>query len=370
MDSKRLATILELVKPVCNSRSCLPILSHVHLSNNGQAVWTATDLEFGIRITTESIGEDCEVAIPAGKLLDIVKASGGDIIIHGLSDTGALTLESGRGQVKVATMEAQDFPCFLESWPSGLTVRTTDLIEQFENVLTASSKDKSRFNLNTVYCDGPNAKIVGTDGRRLATADVGWLPETVKALIPRGGLDKAVKAMKKVKKECPEVEIAFDLDGSRGNIIFLVGELAVITIRLTEGDYPSYEKVIPKTNSYEAIRFKTSEFMRALRQVRLLTSDRNKGITISFQGVDQVHLNAEHPDLGEAHVWFDGIDYDWASDDFIVDVDLLIDAVKKVKEDNFLLYPSKDFGPLMVNDSLIMPMRAKGKKLHEKYMST
>lgn len=355
MDSKQLAKYLELVKIAVPNKSSLPILTHVHLNNNGQATWTATDLSFGLQIVMESLGEDCDTCLPADKLQKLVKANGGDITITSV-DHNRITLDTGSGEVKIATMDGEDYPSFADlAGQYAQTVKASELIEQFGKVLDFVSSDESRFNLNTVFVDGKRGQLVATDGHRLGTVKADWISEDITALIPGKGIKQLVRILGKVKKEVKAVEVSFDLDMK--NVIF-VTDLFTATIRLEAGDFPDYVKVIPSEKG-RPVTFKTDEFMRALRQVRVMTSDKNKGIDISFAGISEVHLNVEHPDLGTGHVWFDTVDHEyWLHDGFLVNIDFLLTAVKEVNEETFNLYPPQtDGAPFYVEDSIIMPMR-------------
>jgi len=69
-------------------------------------------------------------------------------------------------------------------------------------------------------------------------------------------------------------------------------------MRLIEGDFPDYTKVIPKGNPNTA-KIEQTEFLQALRRVSILSSERYKGIKMEFKE-DKVSISANNPDLGEA----------------------------------------------------------------------
>ena len=69
-------------------------------------------------------------------------------------------------------------------------------------------------------------------------------------------------------------------------------------MRLIEGDFPDYTKVIPKGNPNTA-KIVHNEFLQAIRRVSILSSERYKGVKLEFSE-DKVSISANNPDLGEA----------------------------------------------------------------------
>ena len=69
-------------------------------------------------------------------------------------------------------------------------------------------------------------------------------------------------------------------------------------MRLIDGDFPDYTKVIPKGNPNIA-RIEHDELLQALRRVSIISSERYKGIKMEFKE-DKLSISANNPDLGEA----------------------------------------------------------------------
>jgi len=69
-------------------------------------------------------------------------------------------------------------------------------------------------------------------------------------------------------------------------------------MRLIEGEFPDYTKVIPKGNPNIA-KIEHDEFIQALRRVSILSNERYKGIKMEFSEA-KVSISANNPDLGEA----------------------------------------------------------------------
>jgi DNA polymerase-3 subunit beta len=69
-------------------------------------------------------------------------------------------------------------------------------------------------------------------------------------------------------------------------------------MRLIDGDFPDYTKVIPKGNPSIA-KIEHDELLQALRRVSILSSERYKGIKMEFSD-GKISISANNPDLGEA----------------------------------------------------------------------
>jgi DNA polymerase-3 subunit beta len=69
-------------------------------------------------------------------------------------------------------------------------------------------------------------------------------------------------------------------------------------MRLIDGDFPDYSKVIPKGNPHLA-KIDHGELLQALRRVSILSSERYKGVKLEFSA-NNISISASNPDLGEA----------------------------------------------------------------------
>ena len=138
-----------------------------------------------------------------------------------------------------------------------------------------------------------------------------------------------------------------------------------VSMRLLDGDYPDYRKVIPNSLS-TPFTVKRSEIIDAVKRVGLMTSDRNRGIQMLFDGKsDALVISCNNPDLGEA-VDQISIGRDRVEPfEIIMNRDYVMDAVSVISADMIYVYVSSNPGlPVMfkadadaVNFNIVMPMR-------------
>src|ERR1041384_7534517 len=253
---------------IVERRNTMPILANVLIeSRKGGIHLTATDLEVGIR----------------GKLE-------GEVVREGVVTVGAK-------KIYEIVREARDFPQFPKFEGEKLSsVPAKTLREMIERTIFSVSSDETRYNLNGVFIeevkDG-NVRMVATDGHRLAMIDrgIGALGLAKGVILPRKGLTELRRLLEGADEGLVSV-------GFKENMGLVVKDDVELFMRLIEGDFPDYTKVIPKDNPQLA-RLTAADFLHALRRVSLLSSERYKGIKLELKS-GKVAITASNPELGEA----------------------------------------------------------------------
>jgi DNA polymerase-3 subunit beta len=90
-----------------------------------------------------------------------------------------------------------------------------------------------------------------------------------------------------------------DIDYERGenHLFFQVGERMLIS-RMIDGQFPAYERVIPKGND-KHIEFERDRLTNAVKRVALLSNERSRAVKITIDK-GKVDVTSSSPDLGEA----------------------------------------------------------------------
>jgi DNA polymerase III subunit beta len=346
--------------PITERKSSLPILSHVLMETTDRSlVLTATDLAVGLRIKCEyTEKEPGTIAVPGKKILEIVKELASGTIEVTLEENGRIRFAAGHSLFNLAGMEAADYP----AWPDFQGVETAQipadkLVYMVDKTLFASSNDDARFNLNAVLFEQAEEKIklVATDGHRLAMIDedLGMSLPLKKVVVPKRSLLELKRMLENVKEE---VGLGFDPKN-----MIISTERFMMTVRLTEGEYPEYGKVIPAASEKKMTTDRGS-FQQTLRRVAVLTSDRNRGVTLAMRP-GEMEITAVHPDLGTAK---DVIEVEYEGEEFslIVNVSYLMDSLNAVDSDRVMFEFHEEGEPIIVTPvppknyfNLVMPMR-------------
>lgn len=359
MNKDSLVEGLSKLVPITEKRSPLPILSHalMELGDDGITL-TATDLEVGLRIKLDcSVVEPGKITVPAKKFYEIARELRSGSISVTSNERNRLNILSGPSSFDLAGMDSADFPVWsdhkLEEY---CEVESESLIRMLDKTLFAASNDDSRFNLNGVLFETENGKtkLVSTDGHRLALieTDMELLTDS-RFLAPKRGLVELKRFLESMKQK---VKFGFE----KKNLIVKT-ERSMMTVRLIDGDYPDYNKVIPQSSGQKAFIDKNN-LVQSLKRMGILTSDRNKGISIELKS-DELRMNVNNPELGFAEdsipVEFEGSDVQ-----ILINVQYLLDALNVISSDKISLVYHRDGAPVIIKPNpeqdyfnIVMPMR-------------
>jgi DNA polymerase-3 subunit beta len=171
------------------------------------------------------------------------------------------------------------------------------------------SQDESKYNLNGIYLRAFEEKgeirlrLVATDGHRLSLID-----KTMKGTAPdelKKGLILPRKGVMELKRLAEEGETDLTLSFQDNNAVVRKGQ-TVVVMRLVDGEFPDYERVIPKNNDQEAL-IAVDPFLHALRRMLILSSEKSRGVKMLIKpGV--LEVSSSNPELGDAREELD-MDY-------------------------------------------------------------
>jgi DNA polymerase-3 subunit beta len=134
--------------------------------------------------------------------------------------------------------------------------------------------------------------MVATDGHRLALIDrsVGGagLPEG--SILPRKGLSELGKLLGESTDK-----VTLSIAGSE--CVASIGD-SVLSMRLVEGKFPDYQKVIPEEPS-RVVRVQRDALLQPLRRVSIMSSERARSVRLNVDRA-RLEISASNPDMGEA----------------------------------------------------------------------
>ena len=291
---------LTIVGSVVAPRSIKPILQNLRLVvDPSGATLLATDLEVAIRYHVDllEVEEGGDVLLPVQRLLGIFREADGEEVAFA-SDDQALRISCGHGSFKVLGEDPEEFPVIptfdddkafvLETDPFRVLIRKTTF---------ATSREKTRYAFNGVRfeVEGDTARMVATDGKRMAVKSVGIdNPQEITAghIIPTKGL----QTFDKVLAEAEE-QVRINLEDRQ---VMIRTGAAEVSSRLVEGAFPRYDAVIP-SNTVLSAEFDKVALLSALKQAATLTNDESRSVRLSFAD-HKLILTSRAMDVGEARV--------------------------------------------------------------------
>ena len=358
-----LLAALYWTQSIVERRNTMPILANVLIEcQKANIRVTATDLEVGVRAELEGdVVKDGTVTVNAKKLYEIIRELPTEQVHLKRLENEWVEIKSGKSVFKTVGMEAREFPQFPE-FPAEqlLTVPAGVFREMIERTLFAVSMDETRYSLNGVYmAEGGSGQVrmVATDGHRLAFEEraLGVLGLSKGVILPRKGLGELKKLMESGDDEVVAI-------GFRENMGLVTKGKIELFMRLVDGDFPDYTKVIPTGNPSTA-RVDHDQLLQALRRVSILSNERYKGVKMEFSK-EKVAISTSNPDLGEAVEEIEA-DYNGKSISIGFNARYLIDVLAVLVGEGEITIELKDeLSPSVIrktgNDSylyVLMPMR-------------
>ena len=291
---------LSLSQGVVEKKTTIPILSNVLLEAAGDHVTlTATDLELGIRcacparVKTEGSG-----TIPARKLLDYVRLlPDADVTLKFLENHWA-SLTCGRSKTRMAGMSRESFPELPQLPEPVAEVPIRLLSSMISRTSFAISTEETRFTLNgaLLLLKTGEVTMVATDGHRLAFVqshpDLPEISKIFRALVPKKAMSEIVKLADESDSDSKAI-----IAGDDNHLFFQIGGRLLITRKLT-GNFPDYDRVLPKDNQYTA-KLNRDEVRSAIERVAQFADERSRAIRVQFVN-GEVRIYSSSAETGES----------------------------------------------------------------------
>jgi DNA polymerase III subunit beta len=325
---------LQLFQGIVERKNTIPILANVLMEAKGDSVsFLATDLEVGLRSKcTASVSKGGSLTLPAKKFFEIVKSLP-ETDIRIAEDKGGVKVAADRFDSRMQTLPREDFPTLPES--SGTVsaqLPRTALREMVNKTQFAITGEDTRFFLNgALFVLRPDSmSLVATDGHRLALVTI---PRDAKGKSKDAEENKAILPKKTLGELGRLLTEGGDGDVSyvRGenHLFFDVGGRLLIS-RMIDGQFPTYERVIPKGND-KHIEFERDRLTNAVKRVALLSNERSRAVKFQIDK-GKVDVTSSSPDLGEAKETLP-VEYSGASMQICFNAQYVLDFLSAVSTD-------------------------------------
>jgi DNA polymerase III subunit beta len=291
---------LQLFQGIVERKNTIPILANVLMEAKGDQVgFLATDLEVGLRSKcSATVTKPGSLTLPAKKFYEIVKSLP-ETDIRIAEDKGGVKIAADRFDSRMQTLPREDFPTLPES--GGTPTATLDrnaVKEMVAKTQFAITGEDTRYFLNGALfvLRAEEMSLVATDGHRLALVSVARNgngkkgADESKAILPKKTLGELGRLLGE-----GDGDIAYER--GENHLFFQVGERMLIS-RMIDGQFPAYERVIPKGND-KHIEFERDRLTNAVKRVALLSNERSRAVKIAIEK-GKVDVTSSSPDLGEA----------------------------------------------------------------------
>jgi len=278
--------------------STLPVLSNVLLTtDNKRLKLSTTNLEIGTScLIGAKVEKEGKITVPAQLLSNYINNLPAEQINIEAKGTD-LKISSGSYNANIKGIDSQEFPLIpkIEEKPFA-KVSGKDLKTALSQIIFASANDESRPEIAGVYLKTDKSKIrlAATDSYRLAEKVVevtAGAEEEVEMIVP-------ISAMLELNRILSEQDEAVEIASSDNQVRFSFGDVELVS-RLVEGQYPEYQRIIPKELETKA-QVSNKELSTALRTSSFFSQKDVAEVVVktkASQGV--VEIIAESGEVGK-----------------------------------------------------------------------
>lgn len=315
---------IQMVGKAVSTRSTLPILTHVLIKKDeetGRLSITGTDLNMWIEHTLPSSQDSItslagggSATAPARNLTELVSAMPDapvELIAEGGGDSGpsaySLHLRCNRANYKLLGLAPDEFPPIPQiKSDTTFKVKRVDLRDAIKQTLFAVSTDDSRPILTGVLLSYGVGKLraVATDTHRLAVREMDALEGSgpdVQGVAPAGAMSEVLRMAAGdegvVTVTISENQIQFRVDDEK------TGSGTTLVTRLIEGQFPSYERVVPQSHD-KRLTIERESLLSALRRAAIVAREGSANRVIlrtnRDDDSDRLTITAQSGNLGDA----------------------------------------------------------------------
>lgn len=325
---------LQTISAVVPTRSTTPILENILFDlKEDHLEMTGTDLE--VSITTEvvphQIDETGAIALPAKVITEMIRSLP-NIPVHFESDeNNRIKITTDQGFYQVAGLSKENFPEMPKfSDDRVIEIQNDKLGRMFGKTIFAVSSEELRPALMGVFMQimSDELRMVATDGHRLSKiVDKGFSYEDspIRMIIP----PKAVQIALKNMDEEGSTKLYIDENG----LSFHFNKTVLYT-RLVEGEYPDYERVIPRENDKKLVVDK-SLLVATVKRVSLFSSALTHQIRFSLS-TGKLAVCSEDVDIGGEAREELNVDYDDEAMEIGFNAQYTMDIIRHVDSDEVL----------------------------------
>lgn len=297
---KHIVSALGRVGRIISPRPQLPITGCVLiLATESDIFFVSTNLETTCTVSVPGkINKEGSFCVPARLLLECINTFP-DEPVNLSQKEGALLITCGDFEATVPGMSADEFPKQpTAQGPKGVTFPKKDLLGAAQSVLFSLATDEGRPLLTGVKITSSSegSTIVATDGYRLSVKKSSLTTsEPIDMVIPGKTFYEVIKSAEE-DKETETISLSASEDGG---LLFNLGSTTYFTRRIN-GEYPKYDKIIPKTYTTKTT-VNRGDLFRAIKSAAVFAKD-NANIVRMIIAKDTITLSANTPNVGSNKV--------------------------------------------------------------------
>ena len=352
---------LQLFQGIVERKNTIPILANVLIEAKGNEVrMLATDLEVALRSRCDAaVAKGGSLTLPAKKLYEIVKAlPETDVRIQ--EDKNGVKVAADKFDSRMQTLPREDFPTL----PEAERYRACDAAARGAEGDGRENAVRDHRRRHAVFPERrdvraetrldeprghrrPSPRARDCEARRSERVGI-KAGEEVKVILPK-------KTLLELGKLLSEGEGDISYERGENHLFFEVGGRMLIS-RMIDGQFPAYERVIPKGNDKD-IEFERERLTNAVKRVALLSNERSRAVKFEIEK-GKVEVTSSSSEFGEAREQL-AVDYQGSAMAISFNAQYVLDFLNVVETDVVSLSLKDE-----VSQAVMKPSRRAGVRLH------
>ncbi len=365
-----LMSSLQKIQYILEKTSALQYSHNILIkAENNTASITAFDIDCSARATLPIIMKEAGIICVNGKkIFEIIRSLDDDnIILEKKEDDNLITIRDNKSFFHILSAKWEDFPVIDFNPPEDFfTIKAEELKNLIERtVFSVARISDPRYNLEGIYVEVDSTNdnkditqltFVSTDGHRVSVAKTDKVDGHINLGESRIFSRKSLMEIKNVFSDEETLQISFT-----GNDVYVTGETFIMILRMLNGNFPDYRKMIPASFSHD-IKLDRDHFLQILKRMNILAHDKYKGIIMRFSE-NKVTININNPEMGNAQ---EDMIVSFSGEPFTVSFNIryLLDFLQVSSAKDINLYISSGMQPCIFKESGndnningIMPMK-------------
>lgn len=270
---KTLSEGLGLLERIVPSRSSNPLLTALKVDADLRGLTlSGTNLEIDMAcFVPAEVSEEASFVVPAHLFAQIVRNLGGEFVELSLSGS-ELSVQAGGSNFKLQTGERDAYPQLSFPGKPDASYDARELARSLSSVRYAAATEAFQAVFRGIKIEqrAGRARVVASDGFRLALRDFEAHGEERNLILPARSADEVIRVVRD-----GEVGVTYG-EGTLG----ITTERVKMNVKLMDGEFPDYERVIPKDVKLRVI-LGAGALKEAVSRVAVL-ADKNANNRVEF----------------------------------------------------------------------------------------
>lgn len=352
------------VSGIVERRNTIPILQNIKIeAANGKVSLLATDMDISAQAVFEAqVKSGGSTTVGAQLFYDIIrKIPDLSSVLIKQESPSSIQIKSGKSAYSLPCISASEFPTLADIEDAyEFEIETEKLARMIDRTRFAISNDETRYYLNGLYLQSVKnpegefeLRAVATDGHRLTMSYTACpnLASEFGVILPK----KAVMEIRRMVEGSKKVKIAV----SRVKIKVAVDGITVVS-KLIDGQFPDYEKVLPRGNNKIASLNKRV-VSECVDRISTIATDKHRSVKFIVEN-SRMTLQVSTNDGSFAHEELD-IDYKDEKIETGFNSRYFLDIVNQIDREDMMIKFKDGISPVIIETKgmnsvfVLMPVR-------------